>query len=100
MITMPRYFGYAFNPVTFYYCYKMGVKPSETALRDGVCVIVTEINNTFGEKHIYVTKNDQSHDSPEEKSQGALIDLQKKSFHVSPFNGIERNYHFVFTEVD
>ena len=43
LITSPRYFGYAFNPVNFYLRIK-----DETLL-----AAVAEVNNTFGDRHIY-----------------------------------------------
>ena len=43
---MPRYFGYAFNPVSFYYCYHA----RDLAMPE---IIVAEVNNTFGESFVY-----------------------------------------------
>ena len=45
LITSARYFNYAFNPVSFYYCYGTGGK---------IISVIAEVNNTFGEKHIYI----------------------------------------------
>lgn len=64
MLTMPRLFGYSFNPLTTYYVYD----------NKGLTAIVLEIHNTFGEKHIYVV-----HYSPTSQS-------ISRRFHVSPFN--------------
>ena len=49
MVTTPRFLRYAFNPVSFHYCYN---KNNELK------VIVLEVNNTFGEKHLYVLNRD------------------------------------------
>jgi len=47
ILTHLRYFGYVFNPVSFYFCYDGAVGHVET--------IVAEITNTpWGERHCYV----------------------------------------------
>lgn len=44
LYTMPRYFGYVFNPVSFFICYD----------RQGqIVACITQVNNTFGETHLY-----------------------------------------------
>ena len=51
LITHPRYFGYVFNPVSFYFCYRAGECPA-----DGVVpkVIVAQITNTpWHDRHAY-----------------------------------------------
>ena len=71
MLTMPRFFGYSFNPLTTYYVYD----PELVA-------VVLEVHNTFGEKHIDVTKGSQS---------------ISRQFHVSPFNDRLGTYQFKVT---
>lgn len=44
LITTPRYFGYVFNPVSFFACFDE---------QDRLTAFITEVNNTFGETHIY-----------------------------------------------
>lgn len=47
LLTHLRYFGYVFNPVSFYYCFDRDDTRVET--------IVAEVNNTpWGERHCYV----------------------------------------------
>jgi uncharacterized protein len=47
LLTHLRYFGYVFNPVSFYYCFDADDRQVET--------IVAEVNNTpWGERHCYV----------------------------------------------
>lgn len=82
LLTHPRYAGYVFNPVSFYYCYGS----------DGVTLdsIVAEITNTpWGERHAYVLPV------------AAALRFAKewewtfpKAFHVSPFIGLTRDYHW------
>lgn len=76
LVTVPRYLGYAFNPVSFYYCYCMASDGGEK-----ISHIVSEINNTFGEKHIYVHSVNAD-----------LKDTKKRNFHVSPFNDLDMSY--------
>ena len=73
----PRVWGYAFNPVSFWYCHSAG-----GALR----AIVVEVNNTFGERHCYLL------DAPR---YGAELQAQKV-FHVSPFCSVAGRYRFRF----
>ncbi|PXA03922.1 hypothetical protein DDZ13_09795 [Coraliomargarita sinensis] len=80
LISSPRYFGYAFNPVNFY-------------LRmDGetLTCVVAEVNNTFGDRHIYPL-NDLKPEGPSKWTASCA-----KDFHVSPFNDMSGEYHFTF----
>jgi len=85
LITSARYFHYVFNPVSFYYCLDDGDDPA---------CIVAEVNNTFGEKHLYVL------DEPLERVPGYLAHyMAEKSFHVSPFNNLSGRYEFFFSAI-
>lgn len=80
VLTHCRVFGYVFNPVSFWYCYAP----------DGVLrTVVAEVNNTFGERHCYVS-------SPPAASARSpwLAWCDKKAFHVSPFFSLEGKYAF------
>jgi DUF1365 family protein len=73
----PRVLGYAFKPVSFWYCHR----------HDGrLRAIVVEVNNTFGERHCYLLDNPRF---------GAEL-RATKVFHVSPFCAIEGSYRFRF----
>lgn len=90
LITAVRYFRYVFNPVSFYYCYS----------RDGAPLYhVAEINNTYGERHLYVLGGsnlpDRNRGTVGETQQGAWY-RAAKSFFVSPFNRVEGDYEFRF----
>ena len=75
--TYPRMLGYAFKPVSFWYCHR-----ADGRLR----AVVAEVNNTFGERHCYLL------DDPDYG-----VEMQaKKVFHVSPFCKIEGQYRFRF----
>lgn len=83
VVTCARYFGYVFNPVSFYY-----------ALRsDGsLCCAVAEVNNTFGERHLYVLND------PLPAPGGFLARFRAdKRFHVSPFNNMTGTYDFLLS---
>jgi len=86
LLTHPRYFGYCMNPVSFYYCYDASGARVET--------IVAEVHNTpWGETHCYVLD-----ESMNEGSEGWKRYRLRKSFHVSPFMGMDIDYDWRFTE--
>ena len=72
-------FGYAFNPISFWYFFKAGTLEA----------VLCEVSNTFGEKHYYWLYE-----------QGADLRyrwlLAKKEFHVSPFFDLNGYYKFKF----
>lgn len=75
LLCYPRMLGYAFNPLSVYYCY-------DTLGR--LSVMIYEVRNTFGGRHSYLIPVD-----------GAAIDqTAKKAFHVSPFNEMNLQYRF------
>ncbi|TMG97205.1 MAG: DUF1365 domain-containing protein, partial [Betaproteobacteria bacterium] len=79
----PRVLGYAFKPVSFWYC--------ERANRS-LAAIVVEVHNTFGERHCYLL------DGP---GLGYGRELTaRKAFHVSPFCALEGRYRFRFLRCD
>ena len=86
LLTNLRYFGYGFNPVSFYYCFDRHDKRPE--------VIVAEVNNTpWGEQHCYVLTN------PEDSDRVMRYRLHKQ-FHVSPFMDMNIDYDWRFTRPD
>jgi hypothetical protein len=77
--TYPRVAGYAFKPVSFWYCHRA----------DGaLAAVVAEVNNTFGERHCYLL-------SGPELAFGREM-TASKVFHVSPFCSVEGHYRFRF----
>ena len=77
---MPRVLGYAFNPVSFWYCHQAG-----GALRAVLC----DVRNTFGERHFYLL------DTGAAIANGSEL-RARKVFHVSPFCRVEGGYRFRF----
>jgi len=86
LLTNLSYFGYGFNPVSFYYCFdKEGGE---------VEMIVAEVNNTpWGEQHCYYLPTDKHN-----QSNGELKHKLEKEFHVSPFNPMDLSYHWEFVK--
>lgn len=86
LLTHPRYLGFGFNPVSFYYCYD--------AAGDRLAAIVAEINNTpWGEQYCYVLDVSKS-----TSLDGALEFALQKDFHISPFMPMDMDYGWTFTE--
>jgi len=85
LLTHLRYFGYGFNPVSFYYCFNEQDSDIE--------VIVAEVNNTpWGEQFCYIFPNNDN-DITIKKHRYEF----KKKFHVSPFNPMEQNYKWAIS---
>lgn len=86
MLTHLRYFGYCFNPVTFYYCFAPTGEEVET--------IVAEITNTpWNERHAYVLSREN--DEPRGHHHRYRF---PKDFHVSPFFPMDLDYDWRFGE--
>lgn len=83
LVTSPRLMNYVFNPVSFYWVF-----------RDGEHIgCVAEVNNTFGEKHVYPL-------SGHGDTEGFPAEYQAdKTFHVSPFFDRTGRYHFNFSDI-
>ncbi len=86
LLTHLRYFGYAFNPVSFYYCFDESGARLET--------IVAEITNTpWKERHAYVLPLTRSI----RHTRHAWEFKFDKQFHVSPFNPMDMRYDWRFS---
>jgi DUF1365 family protein len=83
--TFPRVLGYAFKPVSFWFCHR-----ADGSLRAIVC----EINNTFGERHCYLL----AHRDGRVIASGEEL-TATKVFHVSPFCSTDGRYRFRFVNV-
>lgn len=109
LITAPRFLGYAFNPVSFWYIYTAD---------DVLTMMILEVNNTFDERRMYLLNTakpdvkSKNSGSPvatsEDKSQINTMDVVSpdgtfrqawaKDFHVSPFNS--RKGFYALTAAD
>lgn len=72
MLTSARVFGYVFNPLTLFWCYRTSGELE--------CV-VAEVHNTYGERHCYLLRTD-----------AAGRASVPKAFYVSPFNDVSGQY--------
>lgn len=81
LISMPRVMGYAFNPISLYFCFDKD---------KNIKAVISEVNNTFGETHSYICQNPEGFITPD------LWMEAEKTFHVSPFLKREGHYHFRF----
>ena len=79
LLAMPRVLGYAFNPISLYFCYH-----ADGTLR----AIMHEVHNTFGERHSYLIPVAQVADGADVEQSCA------KDFHVSPFMAMGMRYEF------
>jgi uncharacterized protein len=80
LLCYPRVFGYVFNPLSVYFCYRA----------DGnLALLIYEVRNTFGEIHPYVLPV-----ALEDISDAGVRQQQDKLFYVSPFVNMAARYHF------
>lgn len=92
LLTNLSYFGYCFNPVSFYYCFD--------AADSGVESIVAEVNNTpWGERHCYVLN--QADNLNADTEQDPVMHQRyapTKQMHVSPFMPMDVKYDWRFSQ--
>ena len=80
LTTFPRVLGYAFKPVSFWFCERHN---------GSLAAVIVEVNNTFQGRHVYVLKPGQDY------SNGQTLHAVK-AFYVSPFFEIKGRYAFRF----
>ncbi|KAF2008052.1 DUF1365-domain-containing protein [Amniculicola lignicola CBS 123094] len=91
LVTAPRFWGYSFNPVSFWYIYDRDHELKR---------MILEVNNTFGERRIYLLDGSSPPSPPNteagKEGQDAkdikFRDVWAKDFHVSPFNSLKGAY--------
>jgi uncharacterized protein len=80
LLCYPRLFGYTFNPLSAYFCYRA----------DGeLALVIYEVRNTFGDIHAYVLPVERG-----QLTESGLRQQQDKLFYVSPFIELAMRYHF------
>lgn len=78
VLCYPRLFGYAFNPLSVFFCYSAS---------GGLQAILYEVHNTFGQRHTYLI--------PVVPAQRDTVRQScAKQFYVSPFIPMEGSYDF------
>ncbi|KAG9516806.1 DUF1365-domain-containing protein, partial [Aureobasidium melanogenum] len=90
LVTAPKFLGYSFNPVSFWYIYDSSKH---------LVMMVLEVNNTFGERRLYLLKaeekatDDSVPDGFEAPAKATkFTNSWTKDFHVSPFNSRKGTY--------
>ncbi|VVE20824.1 cyclopropane fatty acid synthase [Pandoraea cepalis] len=78
--TIPRMAGYAFNPVSFWYCHDR---------QGNLRALYADVRNTFGQHHGYLLSAD---DHAPIRGDTRLV--CRKVFHVSPFCDVQGQYEF------
>jgi uncharacterized protein len=78
MLTGARTFGYAFDPLSVFWCYDGGGTP---------CAVVAEVHNTYGDRHAYLLESDATGEARVPK---AMV--------VSPFNPVDGSYRIRVSE--
>lgn len=81
LVTAPRFLGFSFNPVSFWYLYD---RTKELA------AMILEVNNTFDERRMYFLPRQALEDDAQASRRFAQH--WDKDFHVSPFNDREGSY--------
>jgi len=79
LVTVARFMKRVFKPVNFYYGLRADSSPAW---------VVAEVNNTFGERHLYAMEGDNGF---------PFRCCSDKQFHVSPFNNMTGQYEFTFS---
>ena len=79
LLAIPRILGYAFNPLSLWYC-----AGSDGRLR----AVLLEVRNTFGEHHHYLLHQGGA------ALPNPIRGRKQKIFHVSPFIDMQPVYHF------
>jgi DUF1365 family protein len=78
LLCYPRIFGYAFNPLSVFFCYR----------RSGdLAAILYEVCNTFKERHTYVIP-------VADPARPVIKQSCAKALYVSPFIGMDASYQF------
>jgi len=91
LLTHFSYFGFRFNPVSFYYCYADDNETLKT--------IIAEVNNTpWGEQHCYLIPAPDDRVSDIKTSHVRYF--TRKEFHVSPFMPMDIDYDWRFSAPD
>ena len=88
LLTLPRIFGYIFNPISIYFCYDTG---------GALLTSVAEVGNTFGEWKPYLVPLDSLDLSATNAPLHARL---VKHFYVSPFSDLDLNFDFRFHAPD
>jgi len=82
LLAHPRYWGYTFNPVSFWFM---------VSAPGNLRAVLAEVHNTFGDRHAYLCTGENGADIGKDR-----WTVSAKRFHVSPFFDIVGEYRFRF----
>jgi DUF1365 family protein len=82
-VSTPRLLGYAFNPISFYFCYNAN---------GTLGAVLHQVKNTFGDQIGYLM--------PVHGDRGLIRQSAPKRMHVSPFFDMQGGYRFALTRPD
>ena len=80
LLAMPRVLGFAFNPLSIYFCHDASGR---------LAAVLYEVRNTFGERHRYLVEV-----APGQAQAPVLRHACAKCFHVSPFMDMALRFRF------
>jgi len=83
LLCYPRLLGYAFNPLSVYFCFDAA---------GDLVLMIYEVRNTFRQIHHYVLPV-----APDQRRAELVRQEQDKTFYVSPFIEADMRYHFRIT---
>lgn len=92
LVAHPRYFGWNFNPVSFYFCYAAEDRDADNPVPSAILAQIT--NTPWHERHTYCLYGGTVQTS--EKGWRTRRFRFPKHFHVSPFNPMEQDYEWLF----
>lgn len=84
LLSIPRFLGFAFNPLSVYFLYDEADRPTG---------VIHEVKNTFGDQVAYALPARPDAD-------GAIRQTQAKEMFVSPFIGMDQTYRFTIRAPD
>lgn len=82
LLTLPRFLGYVFNPVSFFFICDPGGSP---------LLAIAEVGNTYGEQKPYLIPLDGGQGGHEQSRFRRTVD---KHFYVSPFSPLDWSFDF------
>lgn len=87
LLTLPRVFGYLFNPVSFYFCYDQAGTPVAT---------IAEVTNTFREVKPFLLGPETRQILPANSDKSAAVFSLRvsKEFYVSPYSAADLAFDF------
>ena len=84
LLCFPRLLGYAFNPLSIWFCYNGDER---------LLAVLYEVRNTFGQAHGYLLP------VATDRAPGEIFEQQcEKQLYVSPFMDMDKTYRFRLSE--